>query len=299
MNDPMILVATCDAFEHPTPSLDRLLQAINSQGVRAEHRAWRRTPVKDFAAADLVLPLCFWDHHGALQYFLRWVDAVEAAGGRLINSPDILRWNFRKTYLLDLLQAGLAVPPTVHIPDIDTSKVAQVMRTEQWPSVVIKPVSGQDGHDMVKLQLEDREQWPDLYVPQQEALVQAFQPDITTFGETTLTFFEGEFSHAVQRHLRAGEWRANQQFGVEVEAITVSEATIEAAKRYLDLVPGRPVYARADGIVRPHGFMLMELELIDPYLYLEIAPAHAAEKLAKALTDRLNGPVATRKGQHA
>ncbi len=283
----MILVATCDQFDHPTPSLEVLLKAVRSKGVQADHRSWRQTRVTDFAAADLVLPICFWDHHGALQHFVRWVDAVEAAGGRLINSPDILRWNFRKTYLLELLRAGLPVPPTVHIKDIDTHKVEQLMRTENWPSVVIKPVSGQDGHDIVKLSIEEREHWPDLYFPQQEALVQVFQPEITAFGETTLTFIDGKFSHAVQRHLRAGEWRANRQFGAEFEAITVSESTIDEAKRFLDLVPGEPVYARADGIIRPHGFVLMELELIDPYLYLEIAPPSAAETFAKTLTARL------------
>ncbi len=285
----MILVATCDAFDHPTPSLDVLLKVIREKGVRAEHRTWRHTPVKDFAVADLVLPICFWDHHGALQHFLRWVDAVEAAGGRLINTPEILRWNFRKTYLLDVIQAGLPVPPTVYIEDIDTYQVESVMRAESWDTVVIKPVSGQDGHDIVKLSLEERVHWPDLYVPQQEALVQVFQPDIIEFGETTLTFFEGEFSHAVRRNLRAGEWRANRQFGAQVEAVTVSQEMINEATRYLDVVPGHPVYARVDGIVSPHGFMLMELELIDPYLYLEITSIQAAEKLAKALTSRLKG----------
>lgn len=284
----MIFIATCDAFNHPTPSLDVLLKAIRSKGVQAEHKSWRRTPVQDFIVADLVLPLCFWDHYGALQYFLPWVDAIEAAGGRLINTPDMLRWNFRKTYLLELLEAGLAVPPTVHITEIDAPKVEQVMRTEHWPAVVIKPVSGQDGHEMVQLQIAARAHWPDLYFPQQEALGQVFQPEITACSETTLTFIDGEFSHAVQRHVCAGDWRANRQFGARVEAITVSEALIEEAKRYLESVPGHPVYARIDGIARPQGFLLMELELIDPYLYLEMAPPNAAEQLAQALIHRLH-----------
>ena len=259
MNGPRILVATCDELDHPTPSLALLLNAIRSRGAQAEHKSWRRTPAEEFARADLVLPICFWDHQGALLHFLRWVDEVETAGGNLINPPDILRWNFRKTYLLELLQAGLSVPPTSHVTDINPQKVERVMRSENWPSVVVKPVIGQDGHEIVKLRIGQRANWPSLRFPGQEALVQVFQPDITEFGETTLTFFEGKFSHAVQRHLRAGEWRANRQFEARAEAITVSEAVIQQARRYLSVVPGNPVYARADGIVRPQDLCFWSL----------------------------------------
>jgi len=284
----MILVATCDQLDHPTPSIDLLLKALQSRGLDAEHKAWRTTSVGDFAAAELVLPLCFWDHHGALAHFIDWVDAVETAGGRLINHPEILRWNFRKTYLLELQRAGLSVPPTIHLDQVDGGKVERLMLQREWGSVVVKPVSGQDGHGLVKLEVDERDRWPVLSFPGQEALVQAFQPDIETFSETTVTFFAGEFSHAVRRIPAQAEWRANRQFGVKVEAAAVSDDVVADAKQFLTCVPGHPLYARVDGIVRPDGFVLMELELIDPYLYLEFAPRRAADTLARLLAGLVN-----------
>ena len=283
----MILIATCDQLDHPTPSIELLLNALAARGMEAGHKAWRQTSVCVFAAADLVLPLCFWDHHGALAHFIDWVDEVTAAGGRLINTPDILRWNFRKTYLLELAQARLPVPPTVHLRNPDADRVERLMGERGWPDAVVKPVSGQDGHGLVRLRLEERADWPDLSYPRQEALVQAFEPTIEAFGETTLTFFAGEFSHAVRRLPAHNEWRANRQFGVQLEPVAVADTEIAEAKRILDHVPGRPLYGRVDGILRPDGFILMELELIDPYLYLEFASEAATERLAALLADHV------------
>lgn len=281
----MIVIATCDQFDHPTPSLEVLLQSLKDHGAAAAHKPWKTTPIEEFAAADLVLPLCFWDHHGALRHFLDWINALEQRNVRVCNHPDILRWNFRKTYLLDLQGQNLATPETLHISEISSNKIASAMDQRDWPQAVVKPVSGQNGQDVIMLKSTERETWVLPKYPGGEALLQAFQAEITELGETTLTFIDGEYSHAVRRNLRPGEWRANLQFGTEPEAVNVSAKTVSQARRYLDAVPGTPLYARVDGLDRASGFILMELELIDPYLYFEFAP-QGAEMLAKALLRR-------------
>jgi len=86
--------------------------------------------------------------------------------------------------------------------------------------------------------------------------------------------------------LKAGEWRANPQFGITYESVMVRPEVVVAAKASLALAPEMPLYARIDGIVRPNGFMLMEIELIEPYLYLEFAPG-SAEKMARAIVERI------------
>jgi len=90
----------------------------------------------------------------------------------------------------------------------------------------------------------------------------------------------------VIRRLKQGEWRANQQYGVTPEAFEPDPALVSAARRYLAVAPKMPLYARVDGISRPEGFMLIELELIEPYLYFEFVPG-SADRFAEALTDRL------------
>ena len=50
----------------------------------------------------------------------------------------------------------------------------------------------------------------------------------------------------------------------------------------LAAAPGRTAYARVDGIVRDGVFVLMELELIEPVLYLARHP-DAPARLAAAI----------------
>ena len=280
-----ILIATCLEYPHPTPNLEAVLGALRSSGAEASYLPWKTTPLETFAAADAVLPLCCWDYYDDPERFLRWVDALEAKGTQLINPPTLLRWNFRKTYLLEMAKAGLAVPNTFHLSEVSREAIEQRMEEKGWRIAVLKPVSGQSGHGVRKLDWDKRAEWS-LKGITGESLLQEYQEDIGALGETTLTFIEGAFSHAVRRVLKAGEWRANQQFGATYEHVDVSQDVIDAARDYLSHLAQVPLYARVDGLVRPDGFILTELELIDPYLYLEFAPG-SADTMAKALLQRL------------
>ena len=282
----MILIATCRDYPAPTPSLEALLQALRSLGVEVGHRIWAETPIETFLAADLVLPLCCWDYHADPKRFAAWVDALDQHGARLVNDADVLRWNLRKTYLLEMAADGLAVPKTFHLPMTNAGAIEACMRREGWNSAILKPVSGQSGYGVQKLDLGNRPDWVLDGLGGGEALLQAFQFDIGTLGETTLTFIDGVFSHAIRRRLKPGEWRANLQFGATPEAFDPNPETIEEARGYLGSAPRLPVYARVDGLARVDGFMLMELELIEPYLYFEFVPGRA-ERLAQALLSRL------------
>jgi len=277
----MILIATCSEYPHPTPNLTALLEAVRAQGVEAAYLPWKTTPLATFASADAVLPLCCWDYYDDPGRFLAWIDALEAEGARLLNPPDLLRWNFRKTYLLELAAAGLAVPKTFHLSEANGKVIEEHMEAEGWSVAVAKPVSSQSGHGVQKIGRSNM----DLR-PTGEVLLQEYQADIGALGETTMTFIEGAFSHAVRRVLKAGEWRANAQFGITYERVEVSRDVIDTAQAYLDFLPQVPLYARVDGLVRTSGFMLMELELIDPYLYCEFAPG-SADAMARALLRRL------------
>ena len=279
-----ILIATCSDYPHPTPSLEALLDALRSTGAEAAYLPWKTTSVQTFAAADAVLPLCCWDYYDDPERFLGWIDALEADGTKLLNPPALLRWNFRKTYLLEMASAGLAVPKTFHLQDAESRAIEQHMQSEGWQAAVLKPVSSQNGHGIQKLDWADRARWSVESITG-EALLQEFQSDVGTLGETTMTFIDGSFSHAVRRVLKPGEWRANPQYGITYERVEVGRDVIETAQSYVDLLPQRPLYARVDGLVRASGFMLMELELIDPYLYLEFAPG-SADALARALLQR-------------
>ena len=177
------------------------------------------------------------------------------------------------------------MPKTFHLADASRETIAQRMEAEDWGTAVLKPVSSQNGHGIQKLDHAERARWS-LESMTGEVLLQEFQADIGALGETTMTFIDGAFSHAVRRLLKPGEWRANPQYGITYERVAVSREVIDAAQSYVDFLPQTPLYARVDGLVRSSGFTLMELELIDPYLYLEFAPG-SADVMARSVLKRL------------
>ncbi|WP_162914938.1 ATP-grasp domain-containing protein [Desertibaculum subflavum] len=282
----MIVFATCNRFPDPTPSLDLLLKALQADGVDAGFHPWNHADQRPFGAADIVLPICCWDYQPEVARFRAWIDGLDAAGVALLNPAPLLRWNLRKTYLLDLAASGLAVPRSFQLASATPEAIEAHLRRQGWQSAVLKPVSGQGGAGVLKLDLADRAGWDLGEQLGAEALLQAVHPEIAALGEITLVFVDGEFSHAVQRRLQPGEWRANHQYGVSVEAASVDAGLIATARRYLDAAPSLPFYARVDGLARPDRFLLMELEAVEPYFYFELVPG-TAERFAAALKRRL------------
>jgi glutathione synthase/RimK-type ligase-like ATP-grasp enzyme len=116
--------------------------------------------------------------------------------------------------------------------------------------------------------------------------VQALIPEISTFGETSLVFIDGEFSHAVTKRPKSGEILCQSDHGGSVEIAIAPDWAIGEARRVLAMVPGELLYVRVDAIIFDDAFQLMEVELIEPELFFTYAP-DGADRLAAALLDRL------------
>ena len=117
-------------------------------------------------------------------------------------------------------------------------------------------------------------------------LVQPFLPEIQTDGEWSLMFIDGEFTHAVVKRPAVGDYRVQEEYGGQATVTEPSPAILENAHSALAAAGPKPAYARVDGVVVNGRFLLMELELIEPYLYLPQSP-EATHKLAATIADRL------------
>jgi len=103
-------------------------------------------------------------------------------------------------------------------------------------------------------------------------------------GEYSLFFFGGEYSHAILKKPKPGDFRTQEEHGADILSVEASAALVEKARRVLGEVNPQPVYVRAD-FVRGAGerFLLMELELIEPALYFRTDPGSAG-RFASALS---------------
>jgi glutathione synthase/RimK-type ligase-like ATP-grasp enzyme len=141
------------------------------------------------------------------------------------------------------------------------------------PDIIAKPQISAGAHETIRLAAGDRFEGG----PGGPAMLQPFMPAVSGEGELSLLFFDGVFSHAVGKVAKAGDFRVQFQHGGSNAAITPRPDAFEAAVQVL-AAAGRPLtYARVDLIRDPQGRLrLMELEAIEPDLYLEFAPDSGA-----------------------
>ena len=242
-------------------------------------------PQETWRGCSQIIIRTTWDYSYHLPRFLNWIDQVERAGIRLHNSADILRWNCDKKYMLDLAERGVAIPETKWIPrgtltpDLLASLVSE-------PSVIKPTVSG-GAKDTYRVSPENAhevaEQLKEVALVK-DLMLQSFIPEIVNPGEYALIYFRNEFSHAVLKTPAPGDYRVQARFGGQTIAAEVAKSVIEQGRNILAQIPfdDAPLYARVDGILRKDQFILMELELIEPYLFLEMGDG-AERKLADTI----------------
>ena len=205
------------------------------------------------------------------------------------NPTSIVRWNSTKRYLADLAARGVATVPTRIIAAASVESVIETARREGWSRFVVKPAVSASAYETHAFTLPlgevDRGAIERVAV-HGDALVQPFVDEVTTNGELSLIFFDGEFSHAAIKRARPGEFRVQSEHGGTVAPIDVAPAIVAHARRSLDALDIVPVYARVDGVGDERSFRLMELELIEPHVFLGDARG-SAERFASAIVRRL------------
>lgn len=118
-------------------------------------------------------------------------------------------------------------------------------------------------------------------------MVQPFYPDVVEKGEWSLIFFGKQFSHAVLKTSAQDDYRVQTEHGGDVQSARPEQRVIDWAGEALNAVPHDWIYGRVDGVVRDQQFYLMELELIEPNLYLETAES-AVERFADVVVNELS-----------
>ncbi len=276
-----VVLLSCAKLAEPTPSDALLADALRSRGATVQHAAWNAV---DPATQDgqLLVLRSTWDYFLRFAEFTDWLSRCEAAGVSLQNPVPLVRWNMDKGYMRDLAAAGVAMPDTLWFSPGERVDLEAVMSSRGWDEAVVKPrVSGtaHGTHRVRRGASLTRAEWAPIEAA--GAMVQAFVPEVTQ-GEWSLVYVGGTYSHSVRKVPKAGEFRVQRDFGGTVERGTPSSAARALARASLAASPSAAVYARVDILETAAGPQLMELELIEPELFLSHYP-ESAGPLADAL----------------
>ncbi len=278
-----IALASCSLW--PTGSGDHagLAEAVADRGVRAEWVPWD-DPTVDWSGYDLVLLRETWDYPPKLAAFLAWVDSL-AKLTSLVNPSAVVRWNHHKRYLQELAALGVPTVPTTVVTSGSTDPHATA-RAAGAATVVVKPAVGIGGNDAERGRADDPATAAHLraLLAGGDVLVQPYLQSIEASGETSLVVLGGRVSHAVTKLPAGGEFRIHEHRGGRYAQVEPAAAEVELALGACEAaraITGEDLlYARADLVAGDDGRpLLMELELIEPSLYLHTVPA-ATERLA-------------------
>jgi glutathione synthase/RimK-type ligase-like ATP-grasp enzyme len=281
---PLVLVVTGSDMPIEDPESPLLAGALAALGCDARVVAWD-DPGVDWGAATLVLVRSTWDYTARVEDFLAWATAVED-GTALLNPAAVLRWNSHKAYLAELAGAGV---PTVATELVRSGSdlVAALRRLDAGEGVVVKPAVSAGAFGTSR-HASAREALPALeaLVASGDALVQPYDPGIAD-GERSLVFLDGALSHAVVKVPGAGDFRVHEFYGGTTSRWEPTPAERGVARAALDRAPGpQPLlYARVDLVGDPSAPRVMELELIEPFLFAVHAPG-SLERLASLVAER-------------
>jgi glutathione synthase/RimK-type ligase-like ATP-grasp enzyme len=282
-----VALATCAALPGLASDDRRLLAALRALGVAAEPAVWE-DPLYDWAGLRLCVIRSAWDYAYRRPAFVAWSRRV-AAVTALWNPAPIVEWNTHKRYLVDLAGRGVPTVPTIVLPAGSAARLPAVVGGERWEELILKAAVAQTGRHLLRVSATDRARGQahlDRLLPHEDLLVQPFLGAVMGAGEISLVFIDGAFSHAVRKRPAAGDFRVHADYGgtvVAVEPVAAERAVAEAAIA----ATGTPLlYARVDLVPGKNGPVVMELELVEPDLFLGHAP-DAAERLARAIAARL------------
>lgn len=263
-----------------------LVAALQAAGLDPVAEVWT-DPSVDWSSYDAVLLRAVWDYHHRYLEFTEWLGQLDKAGVKVFNDTDLVRWNADKRYLLELRERGVAIVPSQVAAGACLREVVGGLDGQE---IVIKPTVSATARHTIRGTAGSAELNGAMdKLPDDVYLVQPFQPEIQSEGEWSLIFFDGEFSHAVLKHPAAGDYRVQNDFGGTAELLDPPAAVLEGSTAALAAANSRrsPVYARVDGIVSNGRYLLMELELIEPYLFFPLAPG-SVTRFAAAVANRLS-----------
>ena len=238
---------------------------------------------EDWKQFDLVIIRTTWDYTERLSEFLNVLHKISLET-KLINSYDLIKWNANKRYLIELEKLGIKIIPTLFRSEISINEIKSLLnKIEFQDGLVIKPCVGASSKNIQFIKSIDEFS----SVPPSEWFIQPIQKMIQINGEFSLFFFDGKYSHAINKLPKSGDYRCQEEYGSKITDWTPNESTIQMGHEILNKLPEIPSYARVDLLQNnSFEFQLIELELIEPCLYIGFnpnAPKNLASMIKRAL----------------
>jgi len=292
------IALVCDSnvgtAERASPDDKVLIKIINAwPNIKVELIIWDQYPIEKLNNFEALVIRSTWDYHLKPIAFMEWLKKAEKMT-TIYNSPDIIRWNCKKTYLSELEQNGVPIIPTLFVENIfdnaEINTIIPIIESKNYTEIVIKPSVSASAYNTEKLETKNlRVEIAKLRTKLQTTnivdkiahsfMIQPFIPSVTTIGEFSHIIINNKFSFAIMKKTATGDFRVQNG---NRELMIPTPEQVEFSEKVMKGLGKNVLYARVDFLEHEGKFLLMELELIEPYLYLTYSQK-GIEEFAKAI----------------
>lgn len=250
---------------------DLLHSPLYDAGWTVETISWKKENV-NWSQFDVVIIRSPWDYQQDANAFIHRLEEIQSSS-RLLNDLNTVKWNISKTYLKDVQKAGIDIVPTIFSNHLDQTLLDTAFEQFHCDELIIKPVISANADDTFRLSkiLTDREftDYQAVFLDR-EFMLQPFISNIMDEGEYSLFYFGNQFSHAIKKVPKSGDFRVQEEHGGQLFSVQPDKELLQIAEKTLSSIPSKTLYARLDYVRYQHQYVAMELELIEPSLYFNM-----------------------------
>lgn len=261
-----------------------VIDALTARGYKVGRKSWS-DPNFDWSYTKAVLFRTTWDYFDRFEEWKNWLNKVNEVT-KMINPFSLIQWNMDKHYLADLQGKGVNIPETHYIEIGTTTTLSALFAQKGWHECILKPcISGAARHTY-RLNLQNINEHESIFqqlIQKEAMMLQPFQKNVVEKGEISLMVMGGQFTHAVLKIAKPGDFRVQDDFGGTVHEYQPMAEEIAFAEKAVAACSPQPYYARVD-IIRDnhHQLAVIEMEMIEPELWFRLKPG-AATVLAESI----------------
>jgi glutathione synthase/RimK-type ligase-like ATP-grasp enzyme len=279
---------------------DELLQnALSALGLSSVRLDWAASDV-NWSAFRCAVFRTTWDYFDRIAEFRDWLRHVQTQT-RLCNAPETIWWNLDKHYLADLDARSVPVVPFRLLEPEVPQSLCDLLDAAGWEEAVLKPCVSGGARHTYRIHRNSADALQEQVRPLLAAeafLLQPFIRDVVETGEDTVMVVNGRVTHAVRKVPKAGDFRVQDDHGGTVHHLDPTREHVDLAQRAMAACAPAPSYGRVDMVRDDQGKLaVMELELIEPELWLREYPPAAAE-LAQAIAQAVASPLLKTRRNH-
>jgi hypothetical protein len=265
-----------------------LIEPMKMFGWTAEEISWRNKKV-NWSDYDAVIVRSTWDYQNDAEKFVGVLEKINSLS-YLENDLNLMKWNMNKNYLFDLEQKGVRIVDTIWEKGFNRGFDIEYFTRLNSDEIIIKPNISANADNTFRLSKENiNEHITNLekIFGSREFMVQPFLKNIIDEGEYSLFYFDGKFSHSVLKKPKENDFRVQEEHGGDIRPNKVSSEMILIGENIIQKLSTIPLYGRVDLVrTKQNELALMELELIEPSLYLN-KDNKSPYRLVKAFDERV------------